>query len=193
MERVPASVAREKRIMPVAFDGETLTVAALNAADIGLADKLRFILNKNIRLVAASEAALVRAINFNYGRMESKSVDSLLAEEGTDADFDMIQDCSTDFQPAATGTLAPGLHDARMRGGRLWTRAAAFRKGKKALPPGYVHQPLPAAAGGLDGTPTVGGSDVFFLRRRRRATRPGTPPQRDHASDRRPKACLAGA
>src|SRR4051794_24512019 len=50
-ELIPASVAREHVIMPLRFDGETITVAAVNADDIALADKLRFITAKNIKLV----------------------------------------------------------------------------------------------------------------------------------------------
>src|SRR6516164_1318952 len=56
LELVPESVARENVILPLAFDGETLIFAAANAQDIGLADKLRFILNKNVRLLPAPRA-----------------------------------------------------------------------------------------------------------------------------------------
>src|SRR5262245_4256996 len=44
VELIPESVARENRIMPLAFDGETIICAAVNPESIGLADKLRFLL-----------------------------------------------------------------------------------------------------------------------------------------------------
>src|SRR5947209_15296436 len=50
-ELVPESVARENLVVPVALKGERLTVAAVNPDDIALADRLRFILAKDVRLV----------------------------------------------------------------------------------------------------------------------------------------------
>lgn len=80
IERIPAAVARENRVVPVALAGDTLTVVGVNAGDIGLADKLRFILNKNVRIVAATEASVLAAIRRYYGSAKTESVDSMLAE-----------------------------------------------------------------------------------------------------------------
>ena len=41
VELLPESVARENMVVPMAFDGERLTLAAVDADDISLADKLR--------------------------------------------------------------------------------------------------------------------------------------------------------
>src|SRR5262245_42259420 len=73
LEMWPDSVVRELQIMPLAFDGETLAIAASNAEDIGKADTLRFILNKNVRLVAAPPTLIAQAINRNYGKAETES------------------------------------------------------------------------------------------------------------------------
>src|SRR5438132_8305202 len=62
-ELLPESVARENMVVPMAFDGERLTLAAVDADDISLADKLRFILAKDIRLVAVSRNVIVEALN----------------------------------------------------------------------------------------------------------------------------------
>ena len=80
LELVPESVARENLVLPQAFDGETLTFAAVNPQDIALADKLRFILNKNVRLVGAPREVIIRAINRHYGRTKTESVESMLHE-----------------------------------------------------------------------------------------------------------------
>jgi hypothetical protein len=81
VELVPESVARENRVMPVALQGDTLTFVGVNPGDIGLADKLRFILNKNVRIVAATEASVLAAIRRYYGPdSEAESVDSMMAE-----------------------------------------------------------------------------------------------------------------
>jgi hypothetical protein len=161
VELVPESVARENRVMPVAFDGETLTFAAVNAADIGLTDKLRFILNKNVRLVAASEAEVVRAINFYYGRAETESVDSMLAAF-TDSAIDSTRTSIDLDAPSASGTLAPGVHDARMRTGRRLKGLTGFKQGGWGLPGERGRAPQAGGQSGLDGTPSVGGSGVFF-------------------------------
>ena len=80
IELLPESVARENLIFPLAFDGETITIAAANPQDIALADKIRFMLAKNVRLVSASRQAIIDAINWYYNAVESESVDSVLCE-----------------------------------------------------------------------------------------------------------------
>jgi hypothetical protein len=76
VELVPAPVARDNLVMPVAFDGETATFAAVNADGIGLADKLRFTLNENVRLLASPRAAIAAAIERYYG--DARSADCML-------------------------------------------------------------------------------------------------------------------
>src|SRR5262245_18170257 len=66
IEVLPESVARENVLFPLAFDGETITIAAANPQDIALADKIRFILAKNVRLVPAPRQAIIDAINRHY-------------------------------------------------------------------------------------------------------------------------------
>src|SRR4051812_13429091 len=75
LELIPESVARENVVLPVRLAGDTLFVAAAAPNNILLADKLRFILNKNVRLVRYPRSLLVAAINQHYGRTETESVD----------------------------------------------------------------------------------------------------------------------
>src|SRR5437764_308800 len=88
LELIPQSVARDNLVLPLAFDGERLTVAAANANDIALADKLRFILAKDILLVPAPRHAILEAINRHYGQTRTESVDSML-QELTDTSIDL--------------------------------------------------------------------------------------------------------
>src|SRR5262245_57000569 len=87
VERIPGSVARENLIFPIGEDGDTVPCLAVNGADVMLADKLRFILNRNIRLVSAGRDTIIALINRHYGRGEAESVNSMLSVD-TDADLD---------------------------------------------------------------------------------------------------------
>jgi hypothetical protein len=80
LELVPESVARENLVLPLALDGETLTVAAADAGNLLLADKLSFLVNKKIRFVSVPRTAILHAIDRHYGHTETESVDSMLCE-----------------------------------------------------------------------------------------------------------------
>jgi hypothetical protein len=99
LELVPESVARENIILPIAYDGETITCVAANADDLALIDRLRFLLAKNIRLIAGPAALIRAAINHHYGRTETESVDSMLAEF-TDTAID-VTEAGEDASPGA--------------------------------------------------------------------------------------------
>jgi type IV pilus assembly protein PilB len=83
---IPESVARENCVFPLSLDDECLTLAAADPEDIAVADKLRFILNKEIRLVGAPREAILRAINEHYEDV-GESADSVL-QEFTDTAID---------------------------------------------------------------------------------------------------------
>ena len=59
VELAPESVAREHFVMPLAVEGETLVLASADAGNVMLADKLRFIFNKDVRFVSAPRARLI--------------------------------------------------------------------------------------------------------------------------------------
>jgi hypothetical protein len=80
LELVPEAVARENMVFPIALDGETLTLAAVDPGNLLLVDKLSFILNKKVRLVGHSSEAIWEAIERHYGSSESESVSSCLSE-----------------------------------------------------------------------------------------------------------------
>jgi type IV pilus assembly protein PilB len=80
IELVPESVARENTCIPVEFQGERLVVAVVDAMNIEVMDKLRFILNRDVELTTASKEAIQAAINRHYGQSETESVDSMIME-----------------------------------------------------------------------------------------------------------------
>ena len=147
VDLVPGSVARENLVMPVALDGDRVTFAAVRADDIGLADKLRFILNKDVRLVAAPHDAVLGAILRSYGRGETESVDSMLAEF-----TDTAVSGTPAYAAAGSAALGAGPRDAPP------PRGVALRLLRQKLP----GRDGPRGPHGLDATPPMGGSGVFF-------------------------------
>ena len=85
---VDASLARQHTVIPAAFDGETVTLYSTRANDIALADRLRFLLAKNVRLKQAPAEEILRAIDHYYGRpavredsdLELDIVDAMIEE-----------------------------------------------------------------------------------------------------------------
>jgi type IV pilus assembly protein PilB len=77
---VPESVARENAVLPLRMQGERLIVAVVDPMNYTVLDKLRFILNKDVDSVMASQEMILAAINRHYGQSETESVDSMLQE-----------------------------------------------------------------------------------------------------------------
>ena len=62
--------------VPILIEGETVTVATVDPDDIALADKLTFVLARNIRLVPASPAEISEFIGRYYGESDSVRLDA---------------------------------------------------------------------------------------------------------------------
>ncbi len=77
---IPESVARENIVIPLGLDDERLRVAMMNANDLDVIDKLRFMVNRDIEPVGAPRESIQNAINRYYGGSETESVDSMLME-----------------------------------------------------------------------------------------------------------------
>ncbi|RPI82335.1 MAG: type II/IV secretion system protein, partial [Planctomycetaceae bacterium] len=81
VQLVPESVARENIVLPVALDDAgTLTVAMHDPMKFEVLDKLRFIINREIKVVVAPKEDILQAVNRYYGQSETESVDSMIAE-----------------------------------------------------------------------------------------------------------------
>lgn len=77
---VPESVARENQVLPLRFEGDSLIVAINDPMNFTVLDKLRFILNKDVKPEVASADSILAAINRYYGHGGGESVDSMIAE-----------------------------------------------------------------------------------------------------------------
>jgi type IV pilus assembly protein PilB len=81
LQLVPESVAREQLVIPLSLDDAgTLTVAMHDPQRFDVIDKLRFIINKEIKVVVAPKEVIQQSINRHYGQSETESVDSMIAE-----------------------------------------------------------------------------------------------------------------
>lgn len=80
IEKVPESMARENIVIPVDVNGEIVVVAMHNPNNIEVLDKLRFMLNTEIKVVMAQVEAIQGAINRHYGQTETESVDTMISE-----------------------------------------------------------------------------------------------------------------
>jgi type IV pilus assembly protein PilB len=92
IELVTESMARENLVLPIESDGESVTVAMSNPNNIEVLDKLRFVLNRDIRPVMAPLESIQGAINRHYGQSETESVDSMISEfTETQIDFTDVE------------------------------------------------------------------------------------------------------
>lgn len=80
IELVPESVARENVVIPLGYHNRTLLMAMPDPRDMELLLKFQFIMNREIKPVAASREQIIEAIDRHYGQRETESVDSILAE-----------------------------------------------------------------------------------------------------------------
>ncbi len=78
VDKIPASMARSYKIIPVKFDNNVLTVAMFNPLNINILDDLRFTLGCAIKGALSDEASLNKAVDKYYPHEVDKSVDGLL-------------------------------------------------------------------------------------------------------------------
>lgn len=101
IEMVPESVARENTVIPISREDDgSLVVAMHDPMAFEVLDKLRFIINREVKVAVAPKEAIQAAINRHYGQSETESVDSML-QEFTETAIDFT---ATEF--AAAGALA---------------------------------------------------------------------------------------
>jgi type IV pilus assembly protein PilB len=96
IELVPESVARENKVIPLEDNDGWLKIAISRADDLETVEKLRFILNRDLRVALASEEAIIEAISRNYGQIEGESADSIL-QEFTDTAIDFTETVDDDM------------------------------------------------------------------------------------------------
>lgn len=108
IELMPESVARENAVLPLMVEDGSLTVAMSNPADVDTMDKLRFILNRDIRVALTSRSKILEYINKMYGQVEGESADSILQEfTDTAIDFTETEDESASTAETTDESSAP--------------------------------------------------------------------------------------
>jgi type IV pilus assembly protein PilB len=83
---VTAPMAQMYRIVPVEFDGDTLTVAMCDPQNLSVQDELRTFLGYNIRVVVTSESSMTAALERYYGE-STDSVESIVSALEDDAEL----------------------------------------------------------------------------------------------------------
>ena len=96
IQLVPESVARENNVMPIDELDGVLRVAISNPSDVDTIEKLRFILNRDVRISLAPIDGIRESINRLYGQIEGESADSIL-QEFTDTAIDFTETEDADF------------------------------------------------------------------------------------------------
>jgi type IV pilus assembly protein PilB len=86
LEMVTEPMAQMYRIIPTEFDGSTLTVAMCDPQNLGVQDELRTFLGYNIRVVVATEPAMLASLERYYGE-SNESVESIVTAMAEDAEL----------------------------------------------------------------------------------------------------------
>lgn len=67
VELLPEELARSHIVVPIHGSGDVLTIAVTPDVAVDTLEKLRFVLNRDLRLVTASTAAIIETIDRIYG------------------------------------------------------------------------------------------------------------------------------
>ncbi len=106
IELVPESVARENMVIPLELEDEALVVAVSDPMAVEVLDKLRFILNREIKIAIAPVDSIQTSINRHYGQSETESVDSML-QEFTETAIDFTETEAAEAMVAEDDESAP--------------------------------------------------------------------------------------
>ncbi len=90
IELMPESVARENLVLPMNENDGRLKVLISDPGDVDTLEKLRFILNRDVKPALATRSQISEAINRFYGQVEGESADSIL-QEFTDTAIDFTE------------------------------------------------------------------------------------------------------
>ena len=96
IDKVPASVAKIYSILPVAIDGNQLTVAIADPLNVAAFDDLRFTLGMNIKGVVASDEEIKEEIQKYYGS-EGETIQDVLGVFGEKMELLPAGEESTDI------------------------------------------------------------------------------------------------
>ncbi len=129
LDLVPADVARAQNVIPVASDGETIILSCLTPDDIALADRLRFMLAKNVRLVAASPHRQAESLAKYYPQPAKAEVTSALSAKPSPGK--MRRETSLDL--VGSPSSPPPTTTGGWFGRNLGKNLAEFKQGYRGL------------------------------------------------------------
>ncbi|XZE21619.1 GspE/PulE family protein [Pirellulaceae bacterium SH449] len=86
LERLTETMAQLYRVIPVRFDGQTLTVATCDPQNLTIQDELRTFLGYNIEMVIAPEREIKASLE-KYYSSDSLSVEKIVAELAADEEL----------------------------------------------------------------------------------------------------------
>ncbi len=98
IDLIPADNARMLGVIPLMFDGTTVTAVVRNPLNYQIGDELRFMLGKDVMLVTAPEAQIDRCIE-RYYPLDMGSMHDMLAEMELDEGLNGLNDI--DMESAA--------------------------------------------------------------------------------------------
>ena len=79
VKKVPASIAKVYKVMPIKFEGAVLTIAMSDPLNVNITDDLRFMLGCSVKGVIAKEDDISESIHKHYGE-SGESINELLGE-----------------------------------------------------------------------------------------------------------------
>ena len=164
LEAVPEAIARHDKVVPVAIDGDTLSIAVSDPHATGGLDRLRFALNRPVVMVMATEEGIVGAIDRHYGNSD-RAAREHAADETAQSVIEFVEvpaavdghsahDATAPESPAVTDTVQRMLSEAfRVGASRLLIMPVqdqvkvAYRIRdvvcqRENLPPGMLHSVL---------------------------------------------------
>ena len=86
LTKVTEPMAQMYRIVPIEFEGDTLTIAMCDPQNLGVQDELRTFLGYNIRVVVSTEPAMIASLDRYYGE-NTESVESIVHDLENDTDL----------------------------------------------------------------------------------------------------------
>ena len=90
IDKVPSSVAKKHKIVPLKFENNTLTIAMASPLNLLALDNLRIVLNCEVEGLLATEEQIESSLERYYGVRE-ETIDSML-QELSEQDIDFVAD-----------------------------------------------------------------------------------------------------
>jgi Type II secretion system (T2SS), protein E, N-terminal domain len=143
---IPESLARESLVFPVGEEGENLRLAAVNHHDVGLADKISFMIARPVRLVAASREEIQTLFREFYGEESGPYAVESLQQSFIDPSH---RGFSKDLAPSG---VSLAFRSPEQLPSELLTRRLSSSRGSSSEGP----------RSGLDSTSPMGDSGVWF-------------------------------